>query len=146
MGVVYKAKHLKLNRIVALKMILGGAHVSEEQLARFVTEAEAVAALQHPNIVQIFESGTHEGLPYFSLEFVDGGSLAKRIHKTKLPARDAAKLVETIARGIAYAHSRGVVHRDLKPANVLLAACGVALGGTSHAPSRHPNATPQAAG
>src|SRR5262245_66274593 len=79
MGVVYKARQIKLNRTVALKMVLAGAHAGADQLARFFTEAEAVAHLQQPNIVQIYEVGEHEGLPHFSLEFVDGGSLSQRI-------------------------------------------------------------------
>src|SRR5262249_51184144 len=79
---------------------------------------------QHPHIVQIFEIGQHRGLPYFSLEFVEGGSLAQKLAATPLPATDAARLVEQVARGVHYAHERGVVHRDLKPANVLLTPVG----------------------
>jgi tetratricopeptide (TPR) repeat protein len=124
MGVVYKARQSRLKREVALKMILGGPHAAPAQLARFRTEAEAVARLQHPNIVQIYEVGEHNGLPYFSLEYVAGGTLAERLDGTPLPARDAAPLVETLARAIHYAHERGVVHRDLKPANILLASGG----------------------
>jgi hypothetical protein len=120
MGVVYKARHLKLDRIVALKMVLAGAHAGPTELARFQTEAEAVARLQHPNIVQIYEVGEHDGLPFFSLEFVDGGSLQQRMDGTPLPARTAAALVATLARAMDYAHHRGIVHRDLKPANILL--------------------------
>jgi WD40 repeat protein/serine/threonine protein kinase len=125
MGVVYKARHLGLNRIVALKMILAGAHASPDDLVRFLAEAEAVAHLQHPNIVQIFESGRHQGLPYFTLEFVPGGSLADKVREAPLPPVAAARLVEHMARGMAYAHERGVVHRDLKPENVLMAADGM---------------------
>ena len=121
MGVVYKAKQNKLNRIVALKMILAGGHASEADLARFLAEAEAVAQMQHPNIVQLFESGQYDGLPYFTLEFISGGSLSQKLGGVPLPPLDAARLVEQIARGIHYAHQRGIVHRDLKPANVLLA-------------------------
>jgi tRNA A-37 threonylcarbamoyl transferase component Bud32 len=124
MGVVYKARQVKLNRLVALKMILAGVHAGEDELARFRTEAEAVARLQHPHIVQIYEVGESEGLPYFSLEFVDGGSLADRLDGTPLAPRPAARLVETLARAMQAAHERGIVHRDLKPANVLLTRDG----------------------
>jgi tetratricopeptide (TPR) repeat protein len=119
MGVVYKARQLALNRVVALKMIRG-AHAGAEELARFRIEAEAVARLQHPNIVQIYEVGQQDGRPFFSLEYVDGGSLDKLQARTLMPARQAAALVETLARAMHYAHQRGVVHRDLKPANILL--------------------------
>jgi tetratricopeptide (TPR) repeat protein len=125
MGVVYRARQTRLNRVVALKMILAGGHASTEQRARFRTEAEAAARLQHPNVVQIHEVGEHDGLPYCSLEFVDGGSLAGRLGGTPWPPWQAARLVETLARAVHYAHQRGIVHRDLKPANVLLMADGV---------------------
>jgi serine/threonine protein kinase/Tfp pilus assembly protein PilF len=120
MGVVYKARQKGLNRLVALKMIRGGAWASAEELARFRTEAEAVARLQHPNIVQIYDVGEHAGQPYFSLEYVDGGSLAQKLRGQPLPGRQAAELVETLAHAVHYAHESGVVHRDLKPANILL--------------------------
>jgi eukaryotic-like serine/threonine-protein kinase len=125
MGVVYKARDLGLNRIVALKMILAGAHSSPTDLARFVAEAEAIAALTHPNIVAIYKIGRHNDLPYFTLEFCPGGSLADKVKDAPLPPRAAVDTVEKLARGIAYAHSKGVVHRDLKPQNVLLAENGV---------------------
>jgi putative methionine-R-sulfoxide reductase with GAF domain len=124
MGVVYKARHLNLNRMVALKMILAGAHAGPNELARFRTEAEAVAHLQHPNIVQVYEYGAHEDRPYMALELVEG-SLTKSLAGTPLPARQAAQWSETLARAVHYAHQRGVVHRDLKPANVLLSRDGV---------------------
>jgi serine/threonine-protein kinase len=124
MGVVYKARQTNLNRIVALKMILAGEHAGAETLGRFRREAEAVARLQHPNVVQIHEIGEQAGLPFFSLEFVPGGSLTARLAGTPQPARWSAGLVETLARAVHYAHGQGVVHRDLKPANVLLAADG----------------------
>jgi eukaryotic-like serine/threonine-protein kinase len=124
MGVVYKARHRRLQRLVALKMILAGAHVGQIGLARFRAEAEAVAKLVHSNIVQIYETGEHEGRPYFSLEFVDGGSLDKRIGESPTSPRAAAQLVETLARTMEVAHQRGIVHRDLKPANILLAKLG----------------------
>jgi tetratricopeptide (TPR) repeat protein/tRNA A-37 threonylcarbamoyl transferase component Bud32 len=122
MGVVYKARQIKLNRVVALKMILAGNYAGPEELARFRREAEAVARLQHPHIVQIHEVGEADGRPFFSLEYVEGGSLADKLDGTPLPPRQAAELVETLARAVQAAHERGVVHRDLKPANVLLTA------------------------
>jgi eukaryotic-like serine/threonine-protein kinase len=120
MGVVYKARQKSLNRLVALKVILGAGHAGADQLARFRAEATAAAQLQHPNIVQVFEVGEHEGQPFFSLELVDGGSLADRLRGEPQPPRDAADLVRTLAVAVHHAHERGVVHRDLKPANVLL--------------------------
>src|SRR5579884_3122397 len=124
MGVVYKARQTKLGRVVALKMILSGAHAGEADLARFKTEAEAIARLQHPNIIQIYEIGECGGVPFFSLEFCPGGSLEKRLAGTPLPPKEAAALVETLARAMQAAHEKGVIHRDLKPANVLLAEDG----------------------
>jgi hypothetical protein len=124
MGVVYRARHLALKRTVALKMVLAGGHAGPRELARFRIEAEAVARLAHPNIVQIHEVGEAGGHPYFALEFVEGGNLAGKLGGHPLPAREAARLVETLARAMQLAHSRNVVHRDLKPANVLLAADG----------------------
>jgi WD40 repeat protein/serine/threonine protein kinase len=120
MGVVYKARQLRLNRIVALKMILAGAHAAASEVARFRTEAEAVAQVQHPNIVQIYEVGEHEGRPYFSLEFVEGGSLEQKTAGAPQPPRQAAELLDTIARAMHVAHQCGIIHRDLKPANILL--------------------------
>jgi hypothetical protein len=108
MGVVYKARQVKLNRLVALKMVLAGGHAGLQGLERFRLEAEAVAQLQHPNIVQIYEVGAHNGLPYFSMEYVDGGSLAS-IASQPLPPRAAAAVVETIARAIHAAHLRGII-------------------------------------
>jgi WD40 repeat protein/tRNA A-37 threonylcarbamoyl transferase component Bud32 len=124
MGVVYQARHTKLQRLVALKMILAGSHAGEPELARFRAEAEAVARLQHPNIVQIYEVGEHQGLPYLALEYCSGGSLAAKLAGTPLPPGPAAQLVQTLARAVHAAHQQGIVHRDLKPANVLLAADG----------------------
>jgi serine/threonine protein kinase/cell fate (sporulation/competence/biofilm development) regulator YmcA (YheA/YmcA/DUF963 family) len=121
MGIIYKARHIRLNRIVALKMLLDGKHAGADDLNRFRREAEAVACLQHPNIVQIYEVGEYEGRPYFALEFLDSGNLDKKLDGTPLPARQAAELLELLARAIHVAHERGVIHRDLKPANVLLA-------------------------
>ncbi len=124
MGVVYKARHLALKRTVALKMVLAGGHAGPEELARFRIEAEAVARLQHPNIVQIHEVGEANGHPYFALEFVEGGSLDQRLNNQPLPAPEAARLVQALAQAMQLAHSRNVVHRDLKPANVLLTSDG----------------------
>jgi tetratricopeptide (TPR) repeat protein/tRNA A-37 threonylcarbamoyl transferase component Bud32 len=124
MGVVYKARHVRLDRVVALKMILAGAHASNDQIARFHIEARAVARIQHPGIVQIHEDGDHDGLPYFSLEFVPGGSLARSIGGKPQAPRAAATMVMELCRSMAEAHARGIIHRDLKPANVLLTLDG----------------------
>jgi predicted Ser/Thr protein kinase len=121
MGVVFKAWQTGLDRLVAVKTILTAG---PEQLELFRREAEAVARLQHPQIVQIFEVGEHDGLPYLSLEYVEGGSLEQRLDGTPLPARQAAALVEVLALTMRVAHEQGIVHRDLRPANVLLAADG----------------------
>jgi tetratricopeptide (TPR) repeat protein/tRNA A-37 threonylcarbamoyl transferase component Bud32 len=125
MGVVYKARQQRLNRIVALKMVLAGTHASAHQLARFQAEAEAVAQLQHPSIVQIFEVGEHDGLPFFSLEFVDGDSLSAKIDGKPMPPRATAEFAKSLALAMAFAHQHGIIHRDLKPANVLLTKNGV---------------------
>jgi len=121
MGVVYKARQPSLRRLVALKMILSGGHASKEELARFRAEAEAVARLQHPNIVQIYEIGAEDGRPFFSLEYVDGGSLARKIAGVPQPPAQAAQLIQILAEAVAWAHQHGIVHRDLKPSNILLA-------------------------
>jgi serine/threonine protein kinase len=121
MGVVYKARQVGLNRVVALKMILAGAHADAAELTRFKAEAEAAARLHHPNIVQIHDVGQRDGQPYFSLEFVDGSTLDKRLAGAPQPSRPAVRLVEILARAMHAAHQQGVVHRDLKPANILLA-------------------------
>jgi WD40 repeat protein/tetratricopeptide (TPR) repeat protein len=124
MGVVYRARQLALNRPVALKMVLAGAHAAPEDLVRFLGEAEAAARLQHPNIVPVYEVGRLDGRPYFTAELVEGGTLAQQLGGKPQPARRAAELVETLARAVQYAHGRGVIHRDLKPANVLLTPDG----------------------
>jgi WD40 repeat protein/serine/threonine protein kinase len=121
MGVVYKARHLRLNRLVALKMILSGAHAGPTERERFRREAEAVAALQNPHIVQIFDIGEANGHPYLALEFVEGGSLATNLSGEPWDAKRAAGLIEILARTMQFAHDAGIVHRDLKPGNILLA-------------------------
>ncbi len=120
MGVVYKARQTTLNRTVALKMILAGSHAGRDDLLRFRVEGEAVARLRHPNIVQIYEVGERDGLPFVSLEYVEGGSLQQKLSGTPMPVREAATLIEALARAIHHAHEQGIVHRDLKPANILL--------------------------
>jgi serine/threonine-protein kinase len=121
MGVVFKARHLELNRIVALKMLRDGALADQELRARFRAEARAVARLQHPGIVQIHEVGTLEGQPYLALEYVSGPSLDRVLRDSPLVPAEAAALLLSLAEALQAAHERGVLHRDLKPANVLLA-------------------------
>ncbi len=124
MGVVFRARQTALGRAVALKMVLHGEYASAEARRRFRTEAGVIARLQHPNIVQIFDVGEHEGHPFFSQELCPGGSLADRISRGPLSPREAARLVEVLARAAHAIHSEGIVHRDLKPANVLFGADG----------------------
>jgi hypothetical protein len=124
MGVVYQARQLALDRIVALKMLLSGAHAGPDETARFRIEAEAIARVQHPNIVQVYETGTHDGRPYLSLEFCPGGSLEKKLAGTPVSPREAAALVRNLAGAVQAAHDARVIHRDLKPANVLLGSDG----------------------
>jgi serine/threonine protein kinase/tetratricopeptide (TPR) repeat protein len=120
MGVVYKARQIALDRPVALKMMLDTDQTGPDERARFRSEAEAAAALQHPNIIQIHEIGEVGGRPFIALEFVAGGSLDQQVKTAPLPPRDAASLLETLARAMHHAHERGIIHRDLKPANILL--------------------------
>jgi serine/threonine-protein kinase len=124
MGIVYKARHQRLDRFVALKMIRAGSSARPEDLARFEAEAKAVAAIDHPNIVKIFEIGEYEDLPYFSLEFLAGGTLATKIDGKPQPVDEAARIVEVLARAMHVAHRHNVIHRDLKPGNLLIAADG----------------------
>ena len=124
MGVVYKARERRLNRVVALKMLLSGACATPRELDRFRREAETIAQLQNPQIVQIHEIGEHDGRPYLALEFVEGESLARSLAGTPRPTRWAAELVATLARAIHAAHGLGIIHRDLKPANILLTTAG----------------------
>ncbi len=124
MGVVYKARQKSLDRVVALKMILAGAHAGKPQRDRFRHEAESAARLQHPNIVQVYEVGEHDRCPYFSLEYVDGRSLHDVLCTGPPPPLQAAALLEQLAHAVHYAHQRGIIHRDLKPSNILLASGG----------------------
>jgi serine/threonine protein kinase/Tfp pilus assembly protein PilF len=124
MGVVYKALQVRLNRQVAIKMILAGDHADPDTHVRFLAEAETIARLQHPHIVQIYAIGDCDGRPYFELEFVEGGSLGARLDGTPWPPRSAARLLECLARAAAEAHRLGIVHRDLKPGNILMTADG----------------------
>ena len=121
MGIVYKARQVNLNRIVALKMILAGQFASDDDVRRFHREAESAARLEHPGIVPIFEVGEHNGQHFFSMGFVDGPNLAQVIAEGPLQVKDAVAIVRNVAEAIAFAHDQGVIHRDLKPANVLLA-------------------------
>ncbi len=124
MGVVFLARQKNLGRQVALKMILSGGYSSDNERLRFLAEAEAVAAVSHNNIVQIFDLGTHQELPFFALEYCPGGSLAQKLGGNPIAAQEAALLVGTLARAIQAAHAKGIIHRDLKPANILLGADG----------------------
>jgi serine/threonine protein kinase len=127
MGVVYKARQLKLNRLIALKMLRGMDLIEARDLLRFLAEAEAVAAVVHPHVVQVYEVGQHEGRPYMALEYPPGGTLADLLkrrketgdHSGRLAPREAADLVARLAQAVQAAHDQGIVHRDLKPANIL---------------------------
>jgi serine/threonine-protein kinase len=125
MGVVYRARHLRLNRPVALKMLLAGAYAEPAERERFQREAEAVASLRHPSIVQVHDVGDVDGRPYFTMELVEGGNLAQQIQGVPQPARPAAALVAALADAVHVAHQSGIVHRDLKPSNVLLTRDGL---------------------
>jgi eukaryotic-like serine/threonine-protein kinase len=122
MGVVYRAKHATLGRTVAVKMVLMGAYAPAKDLQSLLREAEAVATLQHPNIVQVYEVGELDGLPYFTMEYVEGGTLASKLSGSPQGARASASLAAILADAMQTAHDRGIVHRDLKPTNILLTA------------------------
>jgi len=124
MGVVYKARQLGFKRIVALKMVIGGSHARAEVLSRFLAEAELIARLHHRHIVQVYDFGTHEGLPFYSMEYLSGGSVAARVRGEPQPSRWSAELVQQLAEAMHAAHLANIVHRDLKPANVLLESDG----------------------
>jgi serine/threonine-protein kinase len=124
MGIVFRARHLRLNRPVAVKMLLAGGYAGPRERGRFQREAEAVAALRHPNVVQVYDVGDADGRPYFTMELVDGPSLGRKLAGTPQTARDAAALLATLSGAVQAAHACGIVHRDLKPANVLLTAEG----------------------
>jgi serine/threonine-protein kinase len=123
-GVVFKARQVPLNRVVAVKLSLCGPVPGTEAFARSQVEIEAVARLQHDNIVRVYECGEHRGRPYFSMDYVEGGSLAQKLSKAPLSDREAASLVQTLARAVHFAHQHHIIHRDLKPANVLIGRDG----------------------
>jgi eukaryotic-like serine/threonine-protein kinase len=120
MGVVYKALHTESQRVVALKMIRDGALAGPVDRARFRIEADAGKRMRHPNLVEIYDVGEHEGRPWFAMEFVHGGSLDKHLAGLPQPAQQAAAFIRTLARAVQHAHDQKIVHRDLKPANILL--------------------------
>ena len=124
MGVVYKARHRRLNRLVALKMLIAGAHAGPAERARFQREAQVVAELRHANIVQVYDVGDHDGCPFFTMELLEGGSLVQALAGTPQPARQVAALMVMLAEAVQVAHQAGIVHRDLKPGNILLTAQG----------------------
>jgi serine/threonine protein kinase/tetratricopeptide (TPR) repeat protein len=131
MGIVFQARQVKLDRMVALKMIRGYLDVDSMERERFLREAQALARMQHPNIVQVFDVGEHNSQPYFASELVSGGNLAGYISGQPQPARLAARLIQTLAGAVQHAHEQGIVHRDLKPANVLLAPLRSRVPGSS---------------
>ena len=127
MGVVFRARQISLNRVVAVKMILRGRLASQTDTSRFLSEAKATAKLEHPNIVPVYEAGDIEGRAFFSMQLIEGPTLSDYVAAQPLKQRDAAKLVARIARAISYAHQQGVLHRDLKPSNILMTSNDVPL-------------------
>jgi eukaryotic-like serine/threonine-protein kinase len=124
MGVIYKAVHVGLDRVVALKMVRGGSAIKDGEIARFRIEAQAIAGIKHPHIVDIHDFGTFQGLPFFTMEYLEGGSLSQKLYIETINFRDSAALIETLARTMQVVHDRKLVHRDLKPGNILLAKDG----------------------
>src|SRR5262249_55656159 len=124
MGIVYRARQIGLERTVAVKMVLTGLGSSAGEVARFHTEARAVAQLHHPHIVHVYDVGTLDGRPYLALEFVEGGNLAQHLGGAPLAPERSADILLPLARGVQHAHERGIIHRDLKPANILLTRDG----------------------
>src|SRR5207302_10181984 len=122
MGVVYRARQTALDRVVALKMILAGRLANADDVARFRTEAEAAAKLQHPNIVAVHDVGACDGQHYFTMEYIEGISLDQRLVHGPLACKSAARYVRILARAVGYAHKQGILHRDLKPSNFLIDA------------------------
>ena len=125
MGVVYRARHVGLNRVVAVKVMRDALFASRRERTRFRSEAEAVAGLQHPHIVQVHDYGEHDDVPFFSMEYLEGGTLTRRLKRGRMTVAEAAELIETLARAIHYAHRHGIIHRDLKPGNILFTADGI---------------------
>jgi serine/threonine protein kinase len=124
MGVVYRARHVGLNKIVAVKVMRDALFAGRRERARFRSEAEAVAGLTHAHIVQVYDYGEHDDVPFFCMEYLDGGTLTRRLRRGKMTVAEAAELIEILARAIHHAHVHGVIHRDLKPGNILFTADG----------------------
>ena len=124
MGIVYMAWHLRLNQAVAVKLMLGGGYADLLAMSRFMSEAETLARIRHPNVVQVYDFGDIEGVPYFTMEYIEGGNLAQRLTGVPEPAPQAAQLIAVLAGAVQAAHQAGIVHRDLKPGNVLLTEDG----------------------
>ncbi len=124
MGVVYKARHQKLKRVVALKMLRAGQFATENERTRFARESQAIAELHCPHIVQVHDVGDADGRPFFTMELVEGGSLAEQLQGMPQAASQSAEMVQTLAEAIHSAHTKGIIHRDLKPANILLSSDG----------------------
>jgi len=124
MGVVYRARHVGLNRIVAVKVMRDALFAGPRERDRFRREAEAVASLKHAHIVQVYDYGEHDDVPFFTMEYLEGGNLTQRLKRGRMTPDEAAELVETLARAIHHAHEQGIIHRDLKPGNILFGADG----------------------